>query len=110
MCFSNGSSPFIGHIYVACPPLYKLTFSRGSKSLGNSEQYFYDQNELDSYLKTLPIDAKYQLQRFKGKFSQVFNALTILCRHFLWIYLTSEIVRFGRNDAYSIMGNYNGSD
>lgn len=53
-----------GFIYIACPPLYKLTM-RGKKEL-----YFYDQEELDNYLTTssnIKEESKnYELQRFKG--------------------------------------------
>lgn len=53
-----------GFIYIACPPLYKLL----SKSKNTAKEvYFYDQQELDNYLATLPPGSPPpQLQRFKG--------------------------------------------
>jgi DNA gyrase subunit B len=51
-----------GYVYVACPPLYKVT----TKGKGGAEEYMYDQTTLDSYLGSLPLGAAPQLQRFKG--------------------------------------------
>lgn len=57
-----------GFMYVACPPLYKVTKSRDSVP-----KYMYDQVELDNYLKTLPPgSAQPQLQRFKGLGNTIF--------------------------------------
>ena len=53
-----------GYVYVACPPLYKVT-SKGRNA--GKAKYFYDQAELDAYLASLPPQSgKPQLQRFKG--------------------------------------------
>lgn len=51
-----------GYVYVACPPLYKVT-TRGK---GGQEKYLYDQSVFDAYMKTLPSDSTPQIQRFKG--------------------------------------------
>ena len=49
-----------GHIFVAKPPLYKLT--RGKK-----EYYAYTDEELDALLKKLgPVKGKDNIQRYKG--------------------------------------------
>eukprot|EP00596_Hydrurales_sp_CCMP1899_P008502 CAMPEP_0119044612 /NCGR_PEP_ID=MMETSP1177-20130426/32989_1 /TAXON_ID=2985 /ORGANISM="Ochromonas sp, Strain CCMP1899" /LENGTH=676 /DNA_ID=CAMNT_0007015007 /DNA_START=402 /DNA_END=2432 /DNA_ORIENTATION=- len=51
-----------GHIYIACPPLYKVT----TKGKGGGETYLYDQVAMDAFMKTLPPNANPQIQRFKG--------------------------------------------
>ncbi len=48
-----------GHIYIAQPPLYKIT--QGKKS-----SYAYTDIERDEKLKTFEKDAKYSIQRYKG--------------------------------------------
>lgn len=48
-----------GHIYIAQPPLYKI--SQGKKS-----SYAYTDAERDAKLKTFEKDAKYSIQRYKG--------------------------------------------
>jgi DNA gyrase subunit B len=50
-----------GFVYIACPPLYKVTGRRGSKD----EQYFYTQEELDEHLKQREGGPP-TIQRFKG--------------------------------------------
>ena len=47
-----------GHIYIALPPLYKVT-------KGKEEKYFYSDDELRAYLDTIG-GARYDLQRYKG--------------------------------------------
>lgn len=47
-----------GHIYIALPPLYKVT-------KGKEEKYFYAEEDLREYLDTIG-NAKYDLQRYKG--------------------------------------------
>eukprot|EP01032_Pedospumella_encystans_P012016 gene12016-13930_t len=49
-----------GYIYIACPPLYKVT-PKGSKK----ESYLYDQAQLDTYFTTHNQEST-QMQRFKG--------------------------------------------
>lgn len=58
-----------GHIYIACPPLYKLSNKRRKQD----EHYFYNQESLDQYLykelnitKMEDVHGQYNLQRFKG--------------------------------------------
>jgi DNA gyrase subunit B len=48
-----------GFIYIACPPLYKLT-------LKGNVTYAYDQQEMDIIQSSLPPGAKPSIQRFKG--------------------------------------------
>lgn len=48
-----------GYIYIACPPLYKV-------ERGRNHQYCYNERELQEYLGTLPANANYNIQRFKG--------------------------------------------
>jgi len=52
-----------GFVYIACPPLYKV-----SKKSKKSEVYLYDQPSMDAHMKTLgPKEAsQVQIQRFKG--------------------------------------------
>ena len=51
-----------GFVYVACPPLYKLTH----KSI-KREKYIYEQSELDTFLTTLPSNSPAPvIQRYKG--------------------------------------------
>ena len=47
-----------GYVYIACPPLYKVT-PKGTKK----ETYLYDQGELDEFVLTHPESS---MQRFKG--------------------------------------------
>jgi DNA gyrase subunit B len=48
-----------GYVYVACPPLYKV-------ERGRNHHYCYSDNELDEHLASLPSNANYSIQRFKG--------------------------------------------
>ncbi|HIK27817.1 MAG: DNA topoisomerase (ATP-hydrolyzing) subunit B [Oscillatoriaceae bacterium SKW80] len=48
-----------GYVYIACPPLYKV-------ERGRNHQYFYSDRELQEYLRQLPPNANYTIQRFKG--------------------------------------------
>jgi len=50
-----------GHIYLAIPPLYKITH-------GKTEEYVYSNQEKDDYLKKIKKggNTKYTLQRYKG--------------------------------------------
>jgi len=48
-----------GFIYIGCPPLYKV-------ERGKQHQYCYDERELQVYLGSLPANANYTIQRFKG--------------------------------------------
>ncbi|MBD2570291.1 DNA topoisomerase (ATP-hydrolyzing) subunit B [Anabaena lutea] len=48
-----------GFIYIACPPLYKV-------ERGKNYQYCYSERELQQHLSTLPSNANYTIQRFKG--------------------------------------------
>ena len=47
-----------GHVYIAMPPLFKVIPKRGS------EQYLYDEKELERYRRTHTGD--FTLQRYKG--------------------------------------------
>ncbi|NJN30389.1 MAG: DNA topoisomerase (ATP-hydrolyzing) subunit B [Synechococcales cyanobacterium RM1_1_8] len=48
-----------GYIYIACPPLYKL-------ERGRNHYYCYNERELADRIATLPENANYSIQRFKG--------------------------------------------
>lgn len=48
-----------GFIYIACPPLYKV-------ERGKNYQYCYSERELQQHIATLPANANYTIQRFKG--------------------------------------------
>ncbi len=50
-----------GHIYIACPPLYKIT-------KGKTEVYVYTDTEKDNFFKNVPEEeiSKYSIQRYKG--------------------------------------------
>jgi DNA gyrase subunit B len=48
-----------GYIYIACPPLYKV-------ERGRNHQYFYNERDLRQYISSLPDNANYTIQRFKG--------------------------------------------
>jgi len=48
-----------GHVYVAQPPLYKVTH-------GKTFKFVLTDQELDEYLKTLPPSTKYVINRNKG--------------------------------------------
>ncbi|MGL4662100.1 MAG: DNA topoisomerase (ATP-hydrolyzing) subunit B [Culicoidibacterales bacterium] len=48
-----------GHIYIAQPPLYKI-------SHGKHVEYVYSDKQLEDYLKTLDEKVKFGLQRYKG--------------------------------------------
>ena len=54
-------SPIIeyGHVYVAQPPLYKVTH-------GKTFKFILTDEELDEYLKSLPASTKYVINRNKG--------------------------------------------
>ncbi|MDD2392339.1 MAG: DNA topoisomerase (ATP-hydrolyzing) subunit B [Bacilli bacterium] len=48
-----------GHVYIAQPPLYKITH-------GKSFKYVLNDKERDEYLETLSSSTKYEIQRNKG--------------------------------------------
>ena len=48
-----------GHIYIAQPPLYKIEYNKNVK-------YVYSDDQLNAYLKELPENTKYDIQRYKG--------------------------------------------
>ena len=48
-----------GHVYIAQPPLYKVT-QKGNRK----EHYFYDDDSLEQFLQS--IDRKGEIQRYKG--------------------------------------------
>ena len=48
-----------GYVYIAQPPLYKVT-------KGKTEKYVYDEAALKEYLAELGPDAKPDIQRYKG--------------------------------------------
>jgi DNA gyrase subunit B len=48
-----------GYLYVAQPPLYKLSF-------GKNSQYAYNDSEKDTIIKGLGTGAKVSIQRYKG--------------------------------------------
>ncbi|MEO1131416.1 MAG: DNA topoisomerase (ATP-hydrolyzing) subunit B [Cyanobacteria bacterium J06639_1] len=48
-----------GYVYIACPPLYKLT-------RGQNHTYCYSDRDKDEAIARFPANAKYNIQRFKG--------------------------------------------
>jgi DNA gyrase subunit B len=48
-----------GYIYIAQPPLYKL-------SIGKKHEYAYSDAQLQQALARLPEGTKYNIQRYKG--------------------------------------------
>ncbi|ACK65347.1 DNA gyrase, B subunit [Rippkaea orientalis PCC 8801] len=48
-----------GYVYIACPPLYKV-------ERGRNHVYCYNERELQEHLNSLPANANYTIQRFKG--------------------------------------------
>lgn len=52
-----------GHVYIACPPLYKVIDGRGKQKV---DKYFYSKVELDEHLRKIPVDQHPSIQRFKG--------------------------------------------
>ena len=48
-----------GYVYIAQPPLYKLTYQ-------GHDYYCFKEEELEELRKKLPENAKYSLQRYKG--------------------------------------------
>ncbi len=48
-----------GYIYIAQPPLYKITY-------GKKHEYAYTDKQLQQFLATLPETTKYSIQRYKG--------------------------------------------
>ena len=48
-----------GYVYIAQPPLYKL-------SVGKKSQYAYNEEQLQEAIAGLGEDAKYRIQRYKG--------------------------------------------
>lgn len=51
----------LGHIYIGCPPLYKLERTRPRQVT-----YCYNDRELQRVKQELPGNANYTIQRFKG--------------------------------------------
>ena len=48
-----------GHVYIAQPPLYKITYGKNFK-------WVLTDNEKEEYLNSLPVTAKPSIQRMKG--------------------------------------------
>ena len=51
----------LGHIYIGCPPLYKVERTRPRQVI-----YCYNDRELQQVKQELPSHANYTIQRFKG--------------------------------------------
>ena len=48
-----------GHVYAAQPPLFRIVYGKNAK-------YVLNEEERDTYLATLPSNAKYTITRMKG--------------------------------------------
>ncbi|RUT00417.1 hypothetical protein DSM106972_075450 [Dulcicalothrix desertica PCC 7102] len=48
-----------GHVYIACPPLYKI-------ERGRNHYYCYSDREKNQIISQFPENANYNIQRFKG--------------------------------------------
>ncbi|NOQ50378.1 MAG: DNA topoisomerase (ATP-hydrolyzing) subunit B [Mycoplasmataceae bacterium] len=48
-----------GYIYIACPPLFKIT-------RGKIEKYIYTEKEREEYISKIPKGTKISIQRYKG--------------------------------------------
>ena len=48
-----------GYVYIACPPLYKV-------ERGRNHVYCYNERQLQEHINSLPNNANYTIQRFKG--------------------------------------------
>ena len=48
-----------GHVYLSMPPLYKI-------KQGKTSKYVYTEEEKEKYMKTIDLNKKYDLQRYKG--------------------------------------------
>jgi DNA gyrase subunit B len=48
-----------GHVYIACPPLYKI-------ERGRNHYYCYSDREKNQIISQFPDNANYNIQRFKG--------------------------------------------
>ena len=48
-----------GYVYIACPPLYKV-------ERGRNHVYCYNERQLQEHINSLPANANYTIQRFKG--------------------------------------------
>ncbi len=59
-----------GMIFVACPPLYKVTYRVGGSSKSKEKvEYFYDDDSYNSFLadqRLSDASRSFQVQRFKG--------------------------------------------
>ena len=55
-----------GHIYIACPPLFKLT-NKKIKDVNKNYEYFWDALAYKNRVKELGLsDNEYHIQRYKG--------------------------------------------
>ena len=48
-----------GHVYIAQPPLYKVTYK-------GQERYVYSDEQLDAVMREIGRDKKPEVQRYKG--------------------------------------------
>lgn len=89
-----------GHLYIAQPPLYRLTYQ-------SKHYYAFNDEELENIKSYLPENARYQLQRYKGLGemdpSQL-NETTMDINHRRMLQVTIEDMQDANDALIDLMG------